>query len=468
MRVFFILRIIAILAVASLVADERAEAQSFGLGVSSSASSMLVSNSLTYTIYVTNLIPDLFPMVVVSNVLPASVEFTSALTSQGTFRNYGNVNVFYLGQFVAPTAQLILTVQPDAAGFITNSISVVTTNLPVPPAPVTTNIVTQVTNAVPSKADLAVTMTGPLQAVIVNDWMTYGVTATNLGPDSASGVVLTNTLPPGVIFKSVSPNLFSVVVGSNRVYNLGAIKSGGFTSLQFTVQPTNAGVLNFSAALGSTDVMDPNPTNNAASTNISILNYLSGPLFVSTNSPQILNLQNGLTEQSIFLSNNVGTNVGAVRVIVTNLTKRLANAIGTNAGNPFVVLNTGLPADDTVNLLLQFSPRGNFPLANSQLQAFAVPPLDLTSPAANSSSKLLNISRVLPLANGRVLLEFPSTLGKTYTVVYSDSVSFSNAAMAQPSVVAPANQVQWIDYGPPATISAPTNTSARFYRVFQN
>jgi hypothetical protein len=53
-------------------------------------------------------------------------------------------------------------------------------------------------------------------------------------------------------------------------------------------------------------------------------------------------------------------------------------------------------------------------------------------------------------------------------VVYSDNNTFSNALIAPPSIVAPANRVQWIDYGPPTTVSAPTNTSMRFYRVFEN
>ena len=66
----------------------------------------------------------------------------------------------------------------------------------------------QVTNAVTvPQADLAVAMTVPASAVFTNDWMVYGVSVTNLGPDTASGVFLTNTLPPGVGFKSVSPAL---------------------------------------------------------------------------------------------------------------------------------------------------------------------------------------------------------------------------------------------------------------------
>ncbi len=468
MRFFNILRIIAVLTITTLAAGNKAEAQNFGLSVTSSAGSILVSNSLTYTITLTNFIPGEFPIVVVSNVLPASVQFVSQTTSQGSFTNYGGTNVFYLGQFVNQIALMTLTVRPTVAGSLTNNISVVITNFAILPAPLLTNLITFVTNAPKSLADLAVTMTASTQTNLVNDWITYGVTARNLGPSAASGVFLTNTLPPGVILKSVSPNMVSMAVGSNRIFNLGTLNNGRVTNLQFTVQPTNAGVLNFSASIGSSGTADPNLTNNFASTNITIINYLSSPLFVVTNSGQTLNLQNGLTEQSILLSNNFGTNVSAVRVIVTNLTKQLFNSVGVNNGNPYVVLNTGLAAGQSVKLLLQFSPRGNFPLANSQLQAFAVPVVNYAPPAPASTSKLLNISRIVPLANGTVLIEFPSVLGKTYTVVYSDSASFSNAAIAPPSFVAPANKTQWIDYGPPTTTSAPTNSSARFYRVFLN
>ena len=67
-----------------------------------------------------------------------------------------------------------------------------------------------------------------------------------------------------------------------------------------------------------------------------------------------------------------------------------------------------------------------------------------------------------------MLIEWPAVSNRTYTVVYSDNVSFSNAMMAPPSVMAPANDVQWIDYGPPTTVSAPANANSRFYRVFLN
>jgi uncharacterized repeat protein (TIGR01451 family) len=447
-------------------AGTTAEAQGFSLSVTSSASSILVSNSLTYTITVTNLIGDLPDDAQVTNALPASVQFLSASETQGSVTTNGNVAVFDLGAFAdGEVAQLTLTVQPTAVGFITNTVTVVSIDVT---NTASTNVVTQVTNIV-TQADLGVTMIGPVQAVITNDLMTYGVTVNNSGPDAAPNVVLTNTLPPGVILKGVTPtNQTYSVVTSNLIFNLGTLTNGGSANLQFTVQPTNAGVLTFSASVGAAGVLDTNTANNSASTNITVFDYLSGQLIAVTNSAQTINLQNGLEEQSILLS-NIGTNaVAAARVIVTGLTNRLFNAAGTNNGNPFVIYNATLGTNQSVNLLLQFFPRDSFPFTNGQLQAFAVPVSSLTPPAASSTSTNLNITRIVQLSNGNMLIEWPAVTNRTYTVVYSDNVLFSNAMIAPPSIVAPANEVQWIDYGPPTTVSVPTNRSARFYRVFLN
>jgi hypothetical protein len=66
------------------------------------------------------------------------------------------------------------------------------------------------------------------------------------------------------------------------------------------------------------------------------------------------------------------------------------------------------------------------------------------------------------------MIEWPAVPSRSYTVIYSDNVVFSNALIAPPAIVAPANQIQWIDYGPPATLTATTNSTARFYKVIQN
>ena len=470
MKFFFKFRLFAALAALLMLVGTKAEAQvsgNFGLTVEPSSSSLLVSNSLTYTITVTNLLGVLTDAVV-SNTLPVSVQFVNAIPSpNGTFMNFSNVTVFDMGGLsFGAVVQMTLTVQPTATGLITNMVVVSTINVT---NSAETNVVVQVTNIV-IQADLGVAITVPTTTIITNDFMFYGVNVTNAGPNDAPGVMLTNTLPPGVILKGVFPAKPTfTLISSNMIFNLGTLRSGTLTNFQFTIQPTNAGALNFFASVGAPGVIDTNLINNSASNSIVVTNYLSGQLTVVTNSIQKPNGQNGLLEQSILVSNTGMIDVPAVRIVVPGLlTNQLFNASGTNNGNPFVVYASALGTNQSVNLLLQYFPRNVFPITNGQLQAFAVPVPDLTPPAATSVSTNLNISRIVKLSNGNMLIEFPAITNRAYTVVYSDSASFSNAMIAPPSIVAPANEVQWIDYGPPATVSAPTNSNSRFYRVFLN
>jgi uncharacterized repeat protein (TIGR01451 family) len=405
----------------------------------------------------------------VSNTLPATVQFVSATLGAGvTYTTNASGVVFNITGFnVGTFAQMTLTVQPTQVGFVTNLVQFFTPYATNAPA---TTVVTQVTNTPPVQADLGVAITVPKTAIITNDLMTYGVSVTNAGPDAASGVMLTNTLPPGVILKGVLPSQPGyTVVSSNLIFSLGTLISGAFTNFQFTIQPTNVGTLYFSASVSAPGVFDPNITNNTASNSIAITNYLAGTLTANVTSTQIYNPQNGLVEQTITVSNVGSASVPAARVVVTGLTnQQLYNVAGINNGNPFVVYISSLASGQSVTLLLQFFAANYFTLANSQLQAFAVPVPNLAPPVVSSSSANLVISRILPLSNGDVLLEFPSTAGKTYTVVYSDNVSFSNAMIAPPSIVAGANRKQWVDYGPPTTWSVPSTVPARFYRVIQN
>lgn len=464
---------LALVVAGLMAASPRAGAQGFGFSVTPSAASMLVSNSLTYTINVTNL-NNTLTTTFVTNLLPSSVQFQSA-SPTGIYTNNGSVVIFNLGAYFGgvgfqngQSVVLTLTVQPTAAGLVTNAVTVTSFELN-PTNNASTNVVVQVTNAPAITADLGVTMTGSAQPVITNDWMTYGVAVTNAGPNAAPNVILTNTLPTGVGFKSVSPaSLVPSIVGSNVIFNLGTLASGAFTNFVLTVQPTNAGVLLFSSFVNSTGVTDPNLTNNSASTNITVTGYLSGLLVAVTNSAQSTNFLNGLLEQTITVSNAGSSSVTAARVVVTGLTNRLFNAVGTNSGNPFVVYGAPLAAGQSVNLLLQYFPRKSFPFTNGQLQAFAAPVPNWTPPAATLAGTNINIARIVRLSNGNILVEWPAIPNRTYTVVYSDNVLFSNAMIAPPSIVAPANDVEWIDYGPPTTVSAPASASVRFYRVFLN
>ncbi len=473
MKRFFHFPLLALLAAGWLALCPPASAQAVSISVSNSPSPVLIGNSAAYTINVTNLLFTTTPLFE-TNSFSTDVQLVGASVVSGnlpiimTNASSFVIQLPSLGVFGSglETAQITVLAAPTQAGLFTNTIVVF--------APGLTNFVTNVVlTAVappPLEADLAVTIAGPIQTVITNDWMTYNVTATNMGPDDATTVVITNTLPPGVLLLSVSPsNQTYSVSGSNLLFNLATFTNGAYANLAFTVQPTNVGTLTLSASIGSTNTVDPNPTNNFATTNVPVIAYLATLLAV-TNSGQVLDLQNGYLEQSILLTNPTGTNLPAARLVVTGLTNFLVNAVGTNNGNPFVYYSTSLPANQSVSLLLQYFVRNRSPFAfsNSQLQAFGVPTPNWTPPPAIAVSNNFNPYRIVPLSNGRMLIEWPAVTNQSYTVVYSDNLLFSNAMIAPPSVTAQASRQQWIDYGPPTTVSAPTNSTTRFYRLILN
>ena len=165
------------------------------------------------------------------------------------------------------------------------------------------------------------------------------------------------------------------------------------------------------------------------------------------------------------MSNAGPLSVAAVRVVVTGLTNQLFNAVGTNNGNPFVVYGSALDTNQSVNLLLQFYPRSLFSVYQwtvARVRGVRSQSGSAAGDGGKHERQHLAHRATAPMA-ACCLICHPLT-SRTYTVVYSDNVLFSNAMIAPPSIVAPANQTPWIDYGPPTTVSQPTNSPARFYR----
>jgi hypothetical protein len=173
-------------------------------------------------------------------------------------------------------------------------------------------------------------------------------------------------------------------------------------------------------------------------------------------------------EQTVGLANTGSSSAASTRIVVTGLTKTnwLFNASGTNSGVPFVTYAGNLDPGQAAGLRMQYLvPTGRpFAMSNSQLQAYAVPSANLAAPAPPGTP--VAVSRIVPLVTGHMLIEFPSTPGQSYTVVYYVNGDFSHPLMAPPSITAPADKTQWIDYGPPTTLTDPTNAGWSFYRVY--
>jgi uncharacterized repeat protein (TIGR01451 family) len=110
------------------------------------------------------------------------------------------------------------------------------------------------------QADLEISKADSPDPVTVGDNLTYTITVTNLGPDAATNVVVTDTLPSGVTFVSASPGC--VHSAGVVTCNLGNIPAGGFVTITIVVTVTAPGTISNTATVTS-DTLDPKTANNS-------------------------------------------------------------------------------------------------------------------------------------------------------------------------------------------------------------
>jgi uncharacterized repeat protein (TIGR01451 family) len=109
-------------------------------------------------------------------------------------------------------------------------------------------------------ADLAVTKRANVPGVVVGQLVTFTITARNLGPDLALGVVVTDLLPPGMAFVSAKPSQGFYQPGTGE-WNVIALAPDGSATLRLTGRVTAAGTIRNTASIAFPGV-DPNPSNN--------------------------------------------------------------------------------------------------------------------------------------------------------------------------------------------------------------
>lgn len=453
--------------VALLLSCFTSSAQDFRLGVSATPNPVSLGSTLTYTVYVTNLFLTR-QNIYVTNKFSSPVLFTGQATfptnNPDAFTNATEI-IFPINEILPGSAnvqEVSFTLVAQTAGTLTNQITALA--LGVPATFVTTNFFTQV-NA--PTADLAITMTNVTSGVIANSLTTIGLTVTNLGPNAAAGVVVTNTLPANFQLLSVSPtNAITSYTNGILAWTIGALTNNSSTQLLATVRPTLGGTSNLIATV-TASTADPNPTNNTVTTSMTVEEIVSTNATVVVQVAQQFNPQTGLMEEVVRVQNTDTIDFPAVRLFVIGLgTNRLYNAtgtnnIGTNSNIPYVQHNATLAPNATVDLRLEYYSRSRTPISNLTYRAVG---LTFTSPTVPTGTAPL-ITSLASLPTG-FLIEFQSIPGRSYTILYDDNITFTNARAAQPNITATADRVQWIDTGPPKTVSP--STGSRWYRVLLN
>lgn len=294
-----------------------------GVGVVAAPNPVKLDSNLTYTVTVTNAGPEAAPAVLLTNILPAGVDFVSVTNSQGTCAHADGVVVCELGFLSASngaTVTVIGNVTTLGAKTFTASVSDAVVDLN------QVNNTASATNSVSASADLVVALSASTNISFVNETVTYTVLVTNQGPNNAANVVLTDLLPTGVSLLSATPSRGSCTPTSAGVTcALGSMPNGSTATITIIGStPADVDVLTNTVAISASSPTDPVPANNAATLFTTNLNpafiiEASAANLVSESGPVTGGIDDGETVAINFYLRNVGTN-STTALIATLLT----------------------------------------------------------------------------------------------------------------------------------------------------
>ena len=205
--------------------------------------------------------------------------------------------------------------------------------------------------------DLALGMTATPSPVFVGSNLTYTITVTNNGPNTAKGVVMNQTLPGGFTFAFATASQGSVTFSGGLVSaNLGSLDVNATATITVVAVPGAKGTFFSTANVGALET-DVDPSNNTITIGAQV-NPPSADLAVAlTANPNPISLGGVLTYTALVTNNGP---VAALNVVLTNTlpsnvsfisasqgaTVANGNTIICNLGN----LDVGASATVTINV----------------------------------------------------------------------------------------------------------------------
>ena len=153
-------------------------------------------------------------------------------------------------------------------------------------------------------AELLVGMSASPSPVTVGSNLTYTINITNLGPNAASGVTLTDALPATVSFVSAAVSQGSWATNGGGLFTgtLGTINAGNGATISLIVRPSTTNNLTNTASVASSTA-DPNLLNNRT-TSVTPVNPLPPTI---TQSPLAQNVCPGSTAVFTVTATGAGT-----------------------------------------------------------------------------------------------------------------------------------------------------------------
>jgi uncharacterized repeat protein (TIGR01451 family) len=377
---------------------------------------VVTGSNITYAVTVTNQGPDTASGVTLTDVLPAGATFVTVAASQGTASQNSGVVTALLGNLAAGASALVnITVSPTMSGTLSNSAAVTSSALDPNPNDNTSSELTRVNDPSTNVADL--TISAPLGTTTigyVGIGISYVLQVNNLGPDPATGVVLTETLAPGLVFGFSTPTPDSII-GNVLTFNLPPIPSGSSLQVGIGVAATNAGNFTSTTTVAANEP-DPNPANNAFAQTTQVI--VQPPLYsdlaiTHTLAPNPVTISNQVT--LTLTATNLGPSDSASATIVDALPAGLTFVSAVPAPNAvsgqLVSFSTGLIRNGgSVTVVIQALTVKVGTLANIA----SVTGANIDNNAENNQSQVELVVNAVPVAQSDLSVTLDSSTNKAY------------------------------------------------------
>ncbi|MBV9497134.1 MAG: IPTL-CTERM sorting domain-containing protein [Acidobacteria bacterium] len=115
-----------------------------------------------------------------------------------------------------------------------------------------------------NNADLAITKTPNQPTVAPGGTLAWTISVTNNGPQAATGVTVTDTIPAGTTFSSAVPSQGSCSGTTTVTCNLGGLANGASATIVLTVTNNSSSGTKVNTAAVTGSPTDPNASNNAS------------------------------------------------------------------------------------------------------------------------------------------------------------------------------------------------------------
>ncbi|HUG70255.1 MAG TPA: SdrD B-like domain-containing protein [Pirellulaceae bacterium] len=228
-----------------------------------------VGENVTFTITASNAGPDAATNVTVSDTLPAGTTFVSSTPSQGSYNSTtGLWTVGTIANAGNGTLQIVASV--DSVGTKTNTAQVSAADQADPDSTPNNNVPAEDDQAsvslTPQVADLSLTKIVNNATPNVGDDVTFTITVSNAGPDSATNVAVADLLPAGMTFVSNTPSQ-GTYNSTTGVWTVGTIANAGNATLRIVATVATIGTKTNTAQVSAADQADPDSTpNNSVAT----------------------------------------------------------------------------------------------------------------------------------------------------------------------------------------------------------